>query len=68
MLTTVELGPLTLGKIPEDFPSLSDHELIILRWEDLDFNPKDQRSGAQIGWDIQGLIENKVQLDLAKTE
>ena len=34
-LTTVELGPLTLWEIPEEYPSLSDHELILLQWEDL---------------------------------
>ena len=35
-LSTAALGPLTLWEIPEEYPTLSDHELILLRWEDID--------------------------------
>ena len=28
-LSTAELGPLTLWEIPEEYPALSDHELIV---------------------------------------
>ncbi len=34
-LSTASLGPLTLWEIPEEYPSVSDHELILLQWEDL---------------------------------
>lgn len=37
-LFTAKLGPLTLWEIPEKYPLLSDHELIVLYWEDLDNN------------------------------
>ncbi len=30
-LSTPALGPLTLWEIPEEYPTLSDHELILLR-------------------------------------
>lgn len=33
-LTMVALRPLTLWEIPEKYSSVSDHELIILQWED----------------------------------
>ena len=34
-LITASLGPLTLWEIPKEYPSISDHELILLQWEDL---------------------------------
>ena len=37
-LSMVELGLLSLWEIPEDFPSLSDHELIVFWWEDMGYN------------------------------
>ncbi len=37
-LSTVDLDPLTLWEIPEECPVLSDHELIVLCWEDIDQN------------------------------
>lgn len=35
-LSSAELGPLCIWEIPEEYPSLSDHELILLGWEDID--------------------------------
>lgn len=55
-LSTVELGPLTLWEIPEDYPSLSDHELIVLRWDDMSHDLLDINNGIPTGWDIQSLI------------
>ena len=31
ILTTASLGPLILWEIPEEYPSISDHELILLQ-------------------------------------
>ena len=35
-ISTVTLRPLTLWEIPEDYLVLLDHELILLRWKDID--------------------------------
>ena len=67
-LSSIELGPLTLWEIPEEFPSLSDHELIVLRWEDIDCDSVNQNSGKITGWDIQGLIEDKNSLQAAQSQ
>ncbi len=60
-LSIVELGLLTLWEIPEEHPSLSDHELILLRWKDADIGLSQPKMGRATGWDIQGLIDNKDQ-------
>ncbi len=35
-LTSPSLGPLCVWEIPEEYPSLSDHELILLGWEEME--------------------------------
>ena len=35
-LTCPKLGILRVWKIPEKYPSLSDHELILIEWEDIE--------------------------------
>ena len=67
-LSMVELGPLTLWEIPEEYPALSDHELILLRWEDIDVGLSQSNLSKATGWDIQGLIDNKDQLSKAQKE
>ena len=67
-LSTAELGPLTLWEIPEEYPALSDHELILLRWEDIDVALSQPNTGKATGWDIRGLIENKDQFSKARKE
>ena len=50
-LTIASLGPLTLWEILEEYPSILDHELIVLQWEDL----KSQDCpvpGINTGWNI----------------
>ena len=58
-LSSIELGSLTLLEIPEKFPSLSDHELIVFHWEDIDYDSVNQNAGKITSWDIQRLMENK---------
>ena len=58
-LSIVKLGPLTLWEIPKEHPALSDHELILLRWEDADIGLSQLKRGKATGWDIQSLIDNK---------
>lgn len=35
-LINFELGLLRVWEIPEEYPSLSDHELIVMEWEDIE--------------------------------
>ncbi len=58
-LSTTEPGLLTLWEIPKEHPILSDHELILLRWEDADIGLSQPKMGRATGWDIQRLINNK---------
>ena len=44
-LSSPKLGPLTLWEISDEYPSLSDYELIILRWEDVDYNSASSKGG-----------------------
>lgn len=67
-LSTAEFGPLTLWEIPEEYLALSDRELILSRWKDIDVSLSQPNTGRATGWDIQGLIEDKNQLDKAKKE
>lgn len=56
---------MTLWEIPEEYPSLSDHELILLRWENISYTLPDKEVAAPTGWDIQGLIDSPEKLQLA---
>lgn len=67
-LTTENLEPLTLWEIPEEYPSLSDHELILLQWEDLSSDASNPISAVSTGWNIQSLLEDKTLLKAAKDE
>ncbi len=51
-LSIAELGLLTLCKIPKDYPSLSDHELILLRWKDINHSLHNKIEATLTGWDI----------------
>lgn len=57
---------MTLWEIPEEYPALSDHELILLRWEDIDTSLFQPHTGKANGWDIQGFIGDKDQLSKAR--
>lgn len=67
-LSTMELGLLTLWEIPKDYPALSDHELILLHWEDINYNLFQPNISKAIGCDIQGLIEDKHKFSKAQKE
>lgn len=64
-LSLAELGFLTLWEIPKDYPSLSDHELILLRWEDLTYDLPNKNHAKPTGWDIQGLTKSSENLKSA---
>ena len=67
-LSLPQLGPLTLWKIPEEYPSLSNHELIVLQWEDVGYNLVNSKDRQVTGWDIQGLINDEKNLETAKLD
>jgi hypothetical protein len=56
-LTTQGLGPLSTWAIDQDHPTGSDHEVIVLGWEDLaGIETPVENSRAITGWQIQGLL------------
>ncbi len=57
-----------LWEIPEDYPSLSDHELILLRWEDLNHDLPNKDPATPAGSDIQGLTKPSEDLELASAD
>lgn len=59
---------MTLWEIPEEYPSLSDHEFILLRWEDINYTSPSKNGAAPTGWDIQGLIQSQKKLQSACTD
>ena len=67
-LSTGNLGPLTLWEIPEEYPSLSDHELVLLQWDDLRSDIGTSARPISIGWNIQSLLDDKPRLDKAKDD
>ncbi len=67
-LTSPELGVLQVWEIPEEYPSLSDHELILMEWEDIEAQGPDKQQAAMTGWSIKNLLEDKELLQAAKNE
>lgn len=53
-LSTVELG--FRWEIPEEYPSLSDNELILLRWDDVSYNSPDKAVAEPTDWDLKCLM------------
>ena len=67
-LTSPGLGLLRVGEIPEEYPSLSDHELILLEWEDMEGRSSEMQQPAMKGWSIQNLLEDENLRRAAKDE
>lgn len=63
--TIVELGFLTLWEILEEYPSLLDHELILLRWDDMSNNSPEKGVAEPTEWEIQGLMRSPDDLESA---
>lgn len=58
-LSFVQLGPLTPWEISKKHLLLSDHQLIVLPWEDVDYNLVNQKCGGVIGQNIQSFIKDQ---------
>ena len=67
-LTSPDLGPLRVWEIPEEYPSLSDHELILVEWEDMDIQSCRNTQAAMNGWSIKNLLEDDRLFQAAKGE
>ena len=67
-LTSPDLGPLRVWEIPEEYPSLSDHEVILVEWEDINAEGNGNTQAAMSGWSIKNLLENSKLLELAQSE
>ena len=67
-LTTASLRPFTLWEIPKEYLSVSDHELILLQWEDLRQDQDQSKPAINTGWNIQALLEDEDLLLVAKEE
>ena len=67
-LTSPELGPLRVWEIPEEYPSLSDHEIILMEWEEIDIPGQKNTQAAMSGWSIKNLLEDNKLLKAAKSD
>lgn len=61
-----QIDPLILWEIPEEYPSLSDYELIVLCWEDVNYSSLSLKDGLITGWDIQSFINDNESLQAVK--
>lgn len=64
-LSITKLGPLTLQEILKEYLSSSNHELIALRQEDIDYDLAKLGMGEITSQDIQGLLNNKMSFEVA---
>lgn len=66
-LTSPELGPLRVWEIPEEYPSLSDHELISVEWDEMEEEASRSQQGSSTGWSIQSLLDDEQLFSAART-
>jgi hypothetical protein len=66
--TTTEIGPLESWAIEEEFPTPSDHELILFEWLDPGYilNKAETPKGDITGWNIDNLIGDSEAKKIAK--
>ena len=66
-LTSPDLGPLRVWEIPEEYPSLSDHELILIEWGDSNAQGQENSQAAMTGWSIKKLLGDDKLLEAAQS-
>lgn len=59
---------MSLWEIPENYPSLLDHKLILLQWENLPSDNSNLNFALKTGWNIQNLLQDKISLKAAKNK
>ncbi len=67
-LTSSDLGLLRIWEIPEEYPSLSDYELILMKWEDIDILSQRNNHIAISGWSIKNLLEDNELLEAMQSD
>lgn len=67
-LTSPDLGPLRIWKIPEEYLSLSDHEFILIKWEEIDIPDQKDTQAVISGWSIKTLLKDDKQLKDAEKD
>ncbi len=67
-ITSSDLGPLRVWEIPEEYPSLSDHELILIEWEDIDTQGHENAQATMSGWSIKNSLEDDKLLEAAQSD
>ena len=67
-LTSSDLGLLRVWEIPEEYPSLSDHELILMEWEDIDVLGQRNNQVAMSGWSVKNLLEDNELLEAMQSD
>ena len=67
-LTSPNLGHLRIWEIPEEYSSFSDHELILLEWENIGLECQENQQPAVSGWRIKNLLQDKILWQAAKNE
>lgn len=64
-LSTMKLSFLTLWEIPKEYPSLLDHKLIFIYWDNASYNLSEKKVVESHGWDLRSLIRLANDLKLA---
>lgn len=67
-LTSPSLGPLCIWEIPREYPSLSDHELILLGWGEIEQESPILPQKTPTEWSIQKLLEDEELLLAANSD
>lgn len=67
-LTSPELGSLQVWKTPEEYPLLSNHELILMEWEDIKIPGQKNTQAAISGWSIKNLLEDEKKLKAVRSD
>lgn len=63
--TSTSMGLLNSWLIEEEYTTSSDHELIVFDWLDLEINQQKSKNRDITGWNIDNLLEDEKQLELA---
>ena len=66
-ITSPNLGPVRVWEISEEYPSLLDHELILIEWEDIDTQGHENAQATMSGWSIKILLEDDKLLEAAQS-
>ena len=67
-LTSPDLDPLGVWEIPIEYPSLSDHKLILMEWEGIDIQSLGNTQTVISRWSIKNLFKDDKLFQVAQAE